>query len=246
MKIAVIAKAEIDNPKTYTAHRNKVTYHPEDLFLSSADKSALEYALQLVEVKGGSIDAYAFEQNDVAERVLHECLALGANTATKIVAGDINDPLQQKYVAHEFAHYLEKKGEKYDVLITGSTAFSEFIAVIAQELGIGYYDHLAMIDTSLNFEMKLEKGKLLGKCVLPAAITTENTINVPRLATYTALSSAIASSINTVTFNKPADAIASEVKMATAKKERVLFDLEQDPKATTKLVAALRQNGILR
>ena len=26
MKIALIAKAEADNPKTYTSHKNKVTY----------------------------------------------------------------------------------------------------------------------------------------------------------------------------------------------------------------------------
>lgn len=246
MKIAVIAKAEINNPKTYTAHRNKVTYHPENLFLSEEDKSVLEYALQLVELNGGTVDAYTFEEAEVADRVLHEALALGANTATKIAAGDLNDPLQQNYLASKYVHFLKEQGKNYDLLLTGGTAFSEVAAVIAEKLGMTYYDHISMIDTSLNFEMKLEKGKITGKCKLPAVVATLNAVNVPRLADYVALSKALNSNITTVSFKDQPELPKSVVKVANGKKKRIFFNLNEDPQATQKLVDVLKQNGILR
>jgi electron transfer flavoprotein beta subunit len=246
MKIAVIAKAEIDNPKTYTAHKNKVTYHPETLFLSKEDKSALEYAMQLIEIKGGTIDTYTFEQDEVADRVLHEALAIGANTATKIVVGNSNDPTQQNQIAKKFVHYLQESNKNYDLLLTGCTMSSEFAAIIAQKLNIEYYDHLSMIDTSFNFEMKLERGKIKGKCKLPAVLATLDSINIPRLPNYNALSNAISSNITIVTCNKEKEMPSSIIGVKTNKKEKVIFDLKQDPEATQKLIDTLKQDGILR
>ncbi len=246
MKIAVIAKAEINNPKTYTVHKNKVTYHPENLFLSEEDKSVLEYAVQLVELKGGTIDVYTFEEGEVADRVLHEALALGADTATKIEAGDLNDPLQQNYLACKYMHFLKEQEKNYDLLLTGGTAISEATAVIAQKLGMTYYDHITMIDTSFNFEMKLEKGKITGKCKLPAVVSTLNAINVPRLADFVALSNALASNITSVSFKGQHKHMKSVVNVVNGKKEKIIFNLNDDPQATQKLVDALKQNGILR
>ncbi|AWM74563.1 hypothetical protein [Lactobacillus kullabergensis] len=246
MKIALIAKAEADNPKTYTSHKNKVTYHPENLFLSEEDKSALEFALQLTELKNGAIDVYTFEQGEAAERILHEALAMGASTATKISAGNINDPLLQNKIASEFVHYLKENNENYDLILTGKTTSSAFPAAIAAGLGIAFYDYVSMIDTSLNYEMKLEKGKITGQCVLPAVIATLDSINVPRLASFTSLSTAINSSINNVSFKTSDEGVTSEIVAKPVKNEKTIFNLEQDPKATQKLVEILKQNGMLR
>lgn len=246
MKIALIAKAEADNPKTYTSHKNKVTYHPENLFLSEEDKSALEFALQLTELKKGTIDVFTFEQGEAAERILHEALAMGASTATKISAGNINDPLLQNQIASEFVHYLKENNENYDLILTGKTTSSAFSAAIAARLGISFYDYVSMIDTSLNYEMKLEKGKITGQCVLPAVIATLDSINVPRLASFTSLSTAINSSINNVSFKTSDEGVTSEIIAKPVKNEKIIFNLDQDPKATQKLVEILKQNGMLR
>lgn len=246
MKIALIAKAEADNPKTYTSHKNKVTYHPENLFLSEEDKSALEFALQLTELKKGTIDVFTFEQGEAAERILHEALAMGATTATKVSAGNINDPLLQNKIASEFVHYLKENNEKYDLILTGKTTSSAFSAAIAAGLGISFYDYISMIDTSLNYEMKLEKGKITGQCVLPAIVATLDSINVPRLASFTSLSTAINSSINNVSFKTSDEGVTSEIVAKPVKNEKIIFNLDQDPKATQKLVEILKQNGMLR
>lgn len=246
MKIALIAKAEADNPKTYTSHKNKVTYHPENLFLSEEDKSALEFALQLTELKKGTIDVFTFEQNEAAERILHEALAMGATTATKVSAGNINDPLLQNQIASEFVHYLKENNENYDLILTGKTTSSAFSAAIAARLGISFYDYVSMIDTSLNYEMKLEKGKITGQCVLPAIVATLDSINVPRLASFTSLSTAINSSISNVSFKTSDEGVTSEIVAKPVKNEKTIFNLDQDPKATQKLVEILKQNGMLR
>lgn len=246
MKIAVIVKSEEANSKTYIADKNKVTSHPENLFLSAKDKNALEYALQLLEINGGTIDAYTFAQSEVAERSLHEALAMGANTATKIVAGDINDPLQQNQIANEFAHYLKKCKKSYDLILTGSPESSEFFAAVATKLGIACYNYISAIDTSLNYEMKLERGKIIGQCTLPAIICTLDTINVPRIASFTALSKAINSNIDNVALKKHKGIVLSKIMAKPIKKEKMILNLKEDPKATQRLISALKQNGILR
>lgn len=70
VKIAVIVKTAIDDSKVYTTHREKVTYHPEKLFLSQTDKNVIELALSWIKKNGGSIDAYTFEKGILADRVL--------------------------------------------------------------------------------------------------------------------------------------------------------------------------------
>lgn len=245
MKIAVIAKAAV-NSKTYTSHHKQVTYHSNNLFLSEEDKSALEYALQLIEQEGGTIDAYTFEQDQVAERVLHEALALGADKAIKITAGDVNDPLQQNYIAQEFVHYLKEQDKNYDLILAGCTGWTELSAMIATQLGSNYYDHLSAIDAGLNFEMKLEQGAITGKCKLPAVITVLSSVSVSHLAGFSALNQAINTSITAISFNKLPKQKTSSIIAKDKRPQKEIFDLTEDPQATQKLVAALRQDGILR
>lgn len=246
MKIAVIIKAGLEHLQTYTSYKNKVTYHPENLFLSTEDKSALEYALQLIEVKGGLIDAYSFEQGEVADRILHEAMALGANTATKIVTGDLKDPMQQNYLVKKLIQYLKNEGKKYDLIITGYSSFSQFAAIIADKLKMNYYDQLTNIDVNFNYEMKLEKGILKGQCELPMVITNLSSINTPRLANFSAVKKAINSKITEVSFKKLNKQKVSQIKVETEKSEKMIFNLDNDPDATSKLITLLERNGIMR
>lgn len=245
MKIALIAKAAWADPQAYTVDKQRVIVKPENLFLSLADRAVLTFAQQVVHTRGGTIDAYTFEPDAAAaDRILHEALALGATTATKIVGGDLADPLQQRELIQRFVQRLIKQGQHYDLWLTGDTADSGFAAILAQELAAYYYEHVTALDSAFNFEIGLAKGKLLGQCQLPAVITTDDLIQVPELATFAALKTAMVAPITTIDLpikSKPSTLVATQEQT-----DKVIFNLAQEPDATAKLVAKLKQDGILR
>ena len=74
MKIAVIVKTDLNDPKVYTTHRAKVNFNPDNLFLSSADKSAIEYALKCIKNQSGEVDTYTFENGKLVGKGTHKQL----------------------------------------------------------------------------------------------------------------------------------------------------------------------------
>lgn len=246
MKIAVIVKTAITDDKVYTTHRDKVTYHTDNLFLSETDKNAIEYALSWIKKNGGSIDAYTFEDGILAERVLHEALAMGADTATKFSGADINDPLQENEIAGQFVEYLKQNNKDYDLILTGYDKNSDVVlAVIAQKLGYSYYDHIAKADTKFNYETKLEKGNIRGQYKLPAVMSMLNTVNTPHLPSFVKLHDVLGTKINEIKFNN-LDNSESQIVADQRKHKKVILDMNQDPNAVQELVDLLKHDGILK
>lgn len=247
MKIAVIVKTALTNDKVYTTHRDKVTYHTEDLFLSETDKTAIEYALSWIKKNGGSIDAYTFEKGILADRVLHEALAMGADTATKFSGVDINDPLQGNEIAKQFAEYLKENNKDYDLILTGYNENSDIIsAAIAQKVGYSYYDHVAKADTKFNYETKLEKGNIRGQYSLPAVMSTLDTMNTPHLPSFVKLHDVLTAKLNEVKFENNSDTGESQIVADQRKHKKVILDMNQDPNAVQELVDLLKHDGILK
>lgn len=246
MKIAVIVKTAITNDKVYTTHRDKVTYHTDDLFLSETDKNAIEYALTWIKKNGGVIDAYTFEKGVLADRVLHEALAMGADTATKFTGLDINDPLQENEIAKQFVKYLKQNNKDYDLILTGYNENSDIIsASIAQKMGYSYYDHISKADTKFNYETKLEKGNIRGQYKLPAVMSMLDTVNTPHLPNFVKLHDVLTTNINEVEFSNSEDS-ESKIIADQRKHKKVIFDMNQDPNAVQELVDLLKHDGILK
>lgn len=246
MKIAVIVKTDFSNSKVYTTHRSKVTYHTDDLFLSQTDKNAIEYALQWIKVNDGTIDAYTFEDGVLADRVLHEALAMGVNKATKITGVDIHDPLQSNEIATKFAKYLKENCD-YDLILTGDNPETDVIsAALAQKMNINYYDHVSQIDTSFKFETELGKGKIRGQFKLPAVISVLDSINTPHLPSFINLRDALETKLNIVKWDLKHVKDSSDIVADQRKQKKVIFDLSQDPEAVKELVDELKKDGILK
>lgn len=244
MKIAVIVKTGLNDAKVYTTHRDKVTHHTDNLFLSNTDKNAIEFALDWIDKNGGIIEAYTFESGVLGDRVLHEALAMGANTATKFTGANINDPLQANSIAKKFAEYIKDKG--YDLILTGSTVDSDVIgAAVADNLNFNYYDYVTKIDTKFKFETKLEKGNIWGEYKLPAVISVLDSINIPHLPSFINLRDAIDTPIHDVQLDIHSND-QSEIVADQSKPKQVIFDMYKDPDAVNKLVKVLKQDGILK
>ncbi|MDF7639907.1 hypothetical protein PT285_10895 [Lactobacillus sp. ESL0791] len=246
LKIAVIVKTDVADNSAYTTHKNKVTFHSENLFLSSSDKSSLEYGLRLTEANNGQIDAYSFEKGILADRCLHEALALGAKQATKFTGLDVNDPLQANEMATEFVEYLKRQHKKYDLILTGDTKnMIDISALIAQKLNYNYYDNIMKVETSFDFEAEFDKGKVNGKFNLPAVISLSSAVNTPRLPNFFSLETALDTPIEEINLKNAAKE-HSEIKANQDKNQKVLFDLNNDKQAVEKLISVLQENGVLK
>lgn len=247
MKIAVIVKTGITDPKTYTTHRSKVSFHQEKLFLSKTDKNAIEYALELISKNGGTIDAFTFEKGILAERVLHEALAMGVNTASAVTGCNINNPLEGQEVATKFAEFL-KLNKSYDLILTGANEDKSIVSAgIAAQLGYNYYDYVSKINNDFVFESKLSKGHFEGKAKLPAVISVLDSINEPHLPSFVDLRNALKATITEINIGVDSSALTSdEIVADQTKPQKHIFNLNDDPEAVEKLVSTLRQDGILK
>lgn len=246
MKIAVIVKTDLKDSKVYTTHRSKISYHTDNLFLSETDKNAIEYALGLIHDNGGMLDAYTFEQGVLADRVLHEAMAMGADTATKFTGVDSYDPLQVNTIADQFVNYLKKR-DNYDLILTGSNNETGSIsAFVANKLGYAYVDHVMKIDNSFNYETALEKGHLNGQFKLPAVVSVLEDINTPHLPSFINLRDALNSKIDEVSLNTDDVTDSSKLIADQNKQKHLIFDMHEDPDAVQKLVNALKADGILK
>src|SRR3974390_2640236 len=79
------------------------------------DENALEEALQLKEIHGGTVTVLTISTGDVDE-LLFTCIAKGADHAAKIV-GDFNENCDSHTAARALA--LAIKGRSHDLILTG-------------------------------------------------------------------------------------------------------------------------------
>ena len=244
MKIAVIVKTDLNDPKVYTTHRAKVNFNPDNLFLSSADKSAIEYALKCIKNQSGEVDTYTFENGILADRVLHEALAMGVNTATKFVGVDSYDPLQTTITAKQFADYIKKHGNYHLIITAYGRECDNLAPFIAKNLNMEFIDHVSKIDTDSSFETKLEKGVIKGRLEYPAVVSVLDSINTPHLPSFINLRDAFDAQINKVSLSTSEE--HSKIVADQTKQEQIIFDLHQDPDAVQKLVDVLKNDGILK
>lgn len=247
MKIAIIVKTAITDSKVYTVHKNKVTYHTNNLFLSQTDKAAIEFALSWIEKNGGTVDAYTFEEGILADRVLHEALAMGVDNAIKFSGVDINDPLQENYITNHFINYIQKNKKDYDLILSGYNTNSDMLsAYIAQKLDYFYYDYVSAIDTNFNYESSLEKGKIRGQYKLPAVISVLDTINNPHLPSFVKLHNALTTPITDIKVKKNNNDDESQIIANQKKHKKIIFDMNKDPNSVQELVDLLKDDGILK
>jgi len=150
------------------------------------DENAIEAGLQLKEEYGGTVTALSMGPPQ-AEEALRQALAMGCDEAILIsdraFAG--SDTLATSYV---LAEAIRKIGN-YDLVICGKQAFDGDTA----QVGPGIAEHLGIGQATYAVELKVDENRIAVKRLLagsfetiemklPALITADKHMNVPRHA----------------------------------------------------------------
>lgn len=147
------------------------------------DNYAIEEAVSLKEKLGGEVTAITVGGED-EEDVLRRCLAMGADRALRIEAGDLDpDPFVISSILSQVIKDME-----YDLVLTGVQADdygSGAVGVmLAENLGLA---HCAVVNgveadgEELELHIELEGGiEEVSKIKLPALLTVQTGINEPR------------------------------------------------------------------
>ncbi len=155
--------------------------------LNPYDKNAVEAAVQLKEVVGGTVTVVSMG-SDKAKAVLKESVSVGADKAVLI-----SDPAfegSDSYATSTILAEAIKKLGQFDLVICGNQATDtdagQVGAQIAEQLGIPqvtYVDKIEAKDNALVVNRDTDDGVEVVEVQLPALVTVLDTINEPRLAT---------------------------------------------------------------
>ncbi len=174
------AEVRID-PETNTLIREGVPS-----IINPFDENAIEAALQLQEEHGGKVTVITMGPPQ-AEEALRQALAMGCDEAILIsdraCAG--SDTLATSYI---LSQAIEKIGD-YDLIICGKQAFDGDTG----QVGPGIAEHLGVPQATYALDVEVEGGKMQVKRLLagrfetvamrlPALITADKHMNVPRHA----------------------------------------------------------------
>lgn len=195
MKIGVCIKA-VPNPDCY----DQITLDPVNKTLvregvstviNTADKHAIEAALQLKEKHGGEITAISMGPPSV-EQQLREALAMGADEAFLLSDRKVGgaDTLATSYA---ISKVIEKTGP-YDIILAGNEsadgATSHVPSQIAEWMGIGSVCSVIAMeynDEHMIVTKKFESGTAKFRLDLPCVISVNQRINKVRLTNMMAI-----------------------------------------------------------
>ncbi|MDP4106472.1 MAG: electron transfer flavoprotein subunit beta/FixA family protein [Bacillota bacterium] len=151
------------------------------------DKHALEAAVQLKEVHGGTVTVISMGPPQ-AKAALKECISIGADRAVlvtdKLFGG--SDTFATSYI---LANAIKKLG-KFDLVLCGKQAIDgdtgQVGPALAEHLGIAQITYAAKIDVEgakITVKREMEEGYEIIESKLPVVCTVVKSINEPRLPT---------------------------------------------------------------
>jgi len=153
--------------------------------LNRNDKHAIEAALQLREMHGGSITALSMGPPQ-ADEALREALSMGIDTAVllsdKRCAGA--DTLATSYALS----LAVKRIARFDLILCGKETSDGMTAQVGPQLAellnlpqLTYAAGISIHDHSVRITQKLDEGLRVLETSMPALITVERQINQPRI-----------------------------------------------------------------
>ena len=156
--------------------------------INEADNYAVEEAMLIQEARGGEVKVLSIANAD-ADVMLRMALAKGGESAMRLDDPRVNgkNPVQ---VAKALAGMI--KGEEFDLILTGCMSsddknMSTGVA-LAEELGVSHAAMVKKVDVAedgskVTVQRELEGGLLeVSEVKLPAVLTIQTGINVPRYA----------------------------------------------------------------
>jgi electron transfer flavoprotein beta subunit len=153
--------------------------------LNRNDKHAIEAALQLREMHGGSITALSMGPPQ-ADEALREALSMGVNTAVLL-----SDPCfaGADTLATSYALSLAiQRMARFDLILCGKETSDGMTAQVGPQLAellqipqLTYATGISIHDHSVRITQKLDGGLRVLETSMPALITVERSMNQPRI-----------------------------------------------------------------
>jgi electron transfer flavoprotein beta subunit len=224
--------------------------------LNDWDNYAIEEAILIKEKHGGTVTAVTVGNED-DEEVLRRCLAMGADRAVRVEAGDMS-----RFDSYGITKILSRvvKDQPYDLIFTGVLANDDYHSMVgmmmAEELGINHANMVTAIeieDGKARTTSELEGG--LGEVSivhLPALLAIQTGINEPRYVSILGIRKAAKKELKVIDLSELG--IADEELAPRALIEEVYLPpetegaqiLSGDPDAiATKVVEILTKKGVM-
>lgn len=186
MNILVPVKSVIDVDLNIRVKDGAVVEEGMNYVLNRWDETAVEAALQLKEAGEGEVTVISIGP-DRAGEALRKALAMGADKAIHV-----NDPATEGSDSFGYARILAKAAERggYDLVITGKqsqdTDMGGTGAIMAELLGLPAVINVIQVaaagEGKLDVHRLADAGREVVELTLPAVITSNDSLNEPRLA----------------------------------------------------------------
>lgn len=191
MDVIVYVRQSASSTSYKITEEGKISAKGMTYELNEWDKYAIEEALLIREKFGGSVTALAIGP-ERTDRVLRECLALGADRAIRFWDDEMPDA-----DCHITANVLNKimRQMNYDLILSGSQddedTSAHVIPAVAHELGIQHATIVTKIqieDHKAKVQRELENDvEEILEIDLPAIFCVQSGINVPRYASMSGM-----------------------------------------------------------
>ena len=194
VKIIVYVKETAFGTHFNITQENKLSETGMSYQLNEWDRYAMEEALLIRDKFGGSVTAIALGQKRL-DKVLRECLALGADRAIRIWDSEMSG--SDSYAIAKVLHQTIRSME-YDLVLTGSQDDEDMCTsvapALAQMLGIQYATLAIRIQLKggkARVHRELEEGiEEIMEVDLPAVFTVQTGINLPRYTSFSGIKKA--------------------------------------------------------
>ena len=204
MKICVLIKQVASEDSNLVLNSDRLSLNADALNLISnePDTYALEEALQLKEKTEGSVQICTFGPES-SRQVIKDALAKGADSGIFISDAGINNKTPQK-IAKIISDRI--KDENFDIILSGlqsnDNGFAQVGLLVAEYLKTS---HASLVmgteilnDNLIKVKLELENGWFQwSELDLPASLTIQSGINIPRYATLKGIMSVKSKTIDT-------------------------------------------------
>ena len=202
MNILVPVKSVIDVELNIRVKDGQVVEEGMNYVLNRWDETAVEAALQIKEAIDGEVTVVTIGP-DRAGEALRKALAMGADKGVHV-----NDPATEGSDAFGYARILAKVAEKipHDLIIAGKQAQDTDMGatgpILAELLGIPQAVNVIQINPAegkLDVHRLGNNGREVIEVNLPALVTTNDSLNEPRLASLRGIMQAKKKPLDTMT-----------------------------------------------
>jgi electron transfer flavoprotein beta subunit len=185
MEVYVLVK-QVPDPEAIVKVKSDSELEIENKYFTNFfDEIAIEAGLKLREKNGGKVTVLTVDNRKVD--ALRRGIAMGADEAIQITDPAIEGS-DQFGIARILAAYLKDK--PFDFILTGRQAMDEDAgivgAAVAEWLGIPHVNAIVGLEVDASKKeakatREIESGKEVLTCPLPALVTCQKGLNIPRI-----------------------------------------------------------------